>query len=126
LAAAPLAPPPPPQPAVPAEREFLIFFGFNRSVLTPQAMETVRQAATAAQQQGTAKIRVVGHTDRSGSLNYNKALSMRRADTVKKALVAEGVMGSAISIAGRGESQPLVPTADGAREAQNRRVQINF
>lgn len=122
----PLAPPPPPQPAVPVEREFLVFFGFNKSVLTPQALETVRQAATAATQMGTANIRVVGHTDRSGSLSYNKALSLRRAEVVKKALVAEGVMGSAISLRGRGESEPLVQTADGMREPQNRRVQITF
>lgn len=122
----PLAPPAPPQPAPPVEREFLVFFGFNKSVLTPQALETIRQAATAATQMGTANIRVVGHTDRSGSLNYNKALSMRRAEAVKKALVAEGVMGSAIGIRGRGETEPLVQTADGMREPQNRRVQITF
>lgn len=122
----PLAPPAPPQPAPPVEREFLIFFGFNKSLLTPQALETVRQAATAATQMGTANIRVVGHTDRSGSLTYNKALSQRRAEAVKKALVAEGVMGSAISLRGRGEVEPLVQTADGMREPQNRRVQITF
>lgn len=125
-AAAPQAPPSPPQPAPPVEREFLVFFGFNKSQLTPQALETIRQAATAALQQGTANIRVVGHTDRSGSLNYNRALSVRRAETVKKALVTEGVMGSAISLRGRGESEPLVQTADGMREPQNRRVQITF
>ena len=105
---------------------FLIFFGFNKSNLTSQALATVRQAATAAQQNGTAKIRVVGHTDRAGSLSYNKALSMRRAGTVKDALIVEGVMGSAIAIAGRGEDEPIVPTADGAREPQNRRVKITF
>jgi outer membrane protein OmpA-like peptidoglycan-associated protein len=106
--------------------EFLVFFGFNKSGLTPQAIETVKKAAVAATQLGTANIRVVGHTDRAGSVAYNKALSLRRADAVKKVLVSEGVMGSAISIAGRGEGQPLVPTADGVREPQNRRVQINF
>ncbi len=126
LRAVPMAPPAPPQPAAPAEREFLIFFGFNKANLTAQALDTVRQAATVAQQYGTAKIRVVGHTDRAGSLSYNKALSMRRAGTVKDALIVEGVMGSAISIAGRGEDEPIVPTADGAREPQNRRVKITF
>ena len=126
LAPVPVAPETPPQPVAPVEREFLIFFGFNKSALTPQAMETVRQAAVAATQPGTANVRVVGHTDRSGSLSYNRALSLRRAMVVKKALVSEGVLGSAISIAGKGESSPIVQTADGVREAQNRRVQINF
>jgi outer membrane protein OmpA-like peptidoglycan-associated protein len=41
-------------------------------------------------------------------------------------MVQEGVMGSAITLRGAGESDPLVPTADGVREPQNRRVQINF
>jgi len=126
LAAVPVAPAAPAQPAPPVPSEFLVFFGFNKSALSPQAMETVRKAAVAATQLGTANIRVVGHTDRAGSVAYNRALSLRRADAVKKLLVSEGVMGSAISIAGRGEGQPLVPTADGVREPQNRRVQINF
>lgn len=126
LVAPPIAPPAPPQPAAPVEREFLIFFGFNKSELTPQAMATVRQAAVTAQQQGTARIRVVGHTDRSGSLSYNRALSMHRAERVKSALVGEGVTGPSISISGRGESEPLVATADGVRESQNRRVKITF
>ena len=126
LAPAPVAPVTPAQPVAPTPSEFLIFFGFNKSSLTPQALATVRKAAVAATQLGTANIRVVGHTDRAGSVSYNKALSLRRADAVKKALVAEGVLGSAISIAGRGESEPAKPTADGVREPQNRRVQINF
>lgn len=119
-------PPRPPLPALPAEREFLVFFGFNSAKLSPQALETVRQAASAAMQLGTANIRVVGHADRSGRPAYNKALSLRRAETVKAEMVREGVMGSAIRLRGLGESQPLVQTTDGTREPQNRRVQIVF
>jgi outer membrane protein OmpA-like peptidoglycan-associated protein len=52
------------------------------------------------------------------------ALSLRRANAVKDSLVREGVPASAITVIGRGESNPLVPTGDGVREPQNRRVEI--
>ena len=65
-----------------------------------------------------------GHTDKSGPDDYNMALSLRRANTVKNALVSEGVPATAIAVVGRGETQPLVQTADGVREPQNRRVEI--
>lgn len=128
--AGPAAAPPPPPPAtpqpVPLEREFIVFFGFNRSDLTPQALGTIRQAVGSVHESGSAAIRVVGHADRAGSISYNKALSLRRARSVKKALIGEGVAGDAISISGRGESEPAVQTADGVREPQNRRVHISF
>lgn len=126
------APPPPPEPLppmlppAPEPREFLVFFRFNNATLTAAALATVQQAATAATQLGTANIRIVGHADRAGSPAYNKALSMRRAQAVRKVMVREGVMASAIMLRGVGESEPLVPTADGVREPQNRRVQITF
>ena len=128
--AGPAAAPPPPPPAtpqpVPLEREFIVFFGFNRSDLTPQALGTIRKAVGSVRDSGSAAIRVVGHADRSGSVSYNKALSLRRAQSVKKALIGEGIAGNSISIAGRGESEPAVATADGVREPQNRRVHISF
>lgn len=121
-----IEPRPPVLPPAPEPREFLVFFRFNNASLTPAALATVQQAATAATQLGTANIRIVGHADRAGSPAYNKALSMRRAQAVRAAMVKEGVMASAITLRGVGESEPLVPTADGVREPQNRRVQINF
>jgi outer membrane protein OmpA-like peptidoglycan-associated protein len=108
------------------EREFMVFFGFNQSGLTPEALATIKQVVGAVQASGSAAIRVIGHADRAGSIAYNKALSLRRAKSVKKALIVEGIDGSLILIAGRGESAPLVPTADGVREPQNRRVHISF
>jgi outer membrane protein OmpA-like peptidoglycan-associated protein len=71
-------------------------------------------------------VKLVGHADRSGSDTYNQALSLRRANAVKGALVREGVSESMIAVDGRGESEPMVPTADGVREPQNRRVNISF
>jgi outer membrane protein OmpA-like peptidoglycan-associated protein len=52
------------------------------------------------------------------------ALSLRRANAVKDQLVREGIPAANITVVGRGESQPLVQTADGVREPQNRRVEI--
>lgn len=119
-------PPPPPVAEVEVPREFIVFFGHNQSNLTPEAQEVVRQAAMAAKHFGNASITLVGHADRSGSDKYNDALSLKRAVSVKGALVSEGIADSAVSVSGKGEGDPLVPTADGVREPQNRRVHISL
>ena len=103
---------------------FMVFFDWDKSNLTDRAQVTIKQAAAAYKAKGGAQITATGHTDRSGSETYNMALSLRRANSVKDALVSEGVKASDISVVGVGEAQPLVPTPDGVREAQNRRVQI--
>jgi opacity protein-like surface antigen len=103
---------------------FMVFFDWDRSNLSPQALSTIKQAADAFKSTGKARITATGHTDRSGPESYNMALSLRRANTVKDALVRNGVPATAIAVVGRGESMPLVPTADGVREPQNRRVEI--
>jgi opacity protein-like surface antigen len=115
------APPPPPPPTTVS---FMVFFDWDRSNLSAQALNTIRQAAAAYKTKGNARITATGHTDKSGPENYNMALSLRRANAVKDALVREGVPATAISVVGRGEAQPLVQTADGVREPQNRRVEI--
>ena len=120
----PPPPPPPPEPQIP--REFIVFFGHNQADLTTEALEVVRQASEAAKQFGNAQISLVGHADRSGSNAYNDALSLKRAVNVKAALVKNGIADTAISVTAKGEEDPLVPTADGVREPQNRRVHISM
>ncbi|HSI02243.1 MAG TPA: OmpA family protein [Reyranella sp.] len=115
---------PPPAPAPAAAPSFMVFFDWDRSDLSAQALQTLQQVAAAYKQRGSARVTATGHADRSGPESYNMALSLRRANTVKDALVREGVPATAISVVGRGESQPLVQTADGVREPQNRRVEI--
>ncbi len=116
----PAAAPPPPPPAP----SFMVFFDWDRSNLSAQAMTTIQQAAAAYKTRGAARVTATGHTDTSGSETYNMALSLRRANTVKDALVKAGVPAASITTVGRGESGLLVKTADGVREPQNRRVEI--
>ena len=108
-------PPPPPPPPVAQTQAFMVFFDWDRSNLSAQAVNTVKQAAAAYKTRGSAQITATGHTDTSGPENYNMALSLRRANAVKDALVREGVPAQAISVIGRGESQLLVPTGDNVR-----------
>jgi OOP family OmpA-OmpF porin len=118
-----VAPPPPPPPQV-TPPSFMVFFDWDRSNLSDQALNTIRQAAAAFKSKGSARITATGHTDTSGPESYNMALSLRRANAVKDALVREGVPAQAISVIGRGEQGLLVQTGDGVREPQNRRVEI--
>jgi outer membrane protein OmpA-like peptidoglycan-associated protein len=122
------APPPPPPPQMPAKspKQFIVFFGFNKSNLTPEAMRVVEDAAAAAKEYGTASIVIIGHTDTSGSASYNIRLSLRRAQAVKDGLAANGIPASMISTSGRGETELMVQTGDGVKEPQNRRATIDL
>jgi len=105
-------------------RTFLVFFDFDRADLTDRARAIIAEAAQNAQRTGSARIEVAGHADRSGTPQYNQRLSERRAQAVAAELERRGVARSAMTIQAFGESRPLVPTADGVREPQNRRVEI--
>ncbi|MDO9501912.1 OmpA family protein [Falsiroseomonas sp.] len=121
-----VAPAPAPMPAAaPAPaRTYLVFFDFDRADLTDRARQIIGEAATNATGQGVTRIEVAGHADRSGSPQYNQRLSERRAGAVASELERRGIQRNNISVQAFGESRPLVPTADGVREPQNRRVEI--
>ena len=105
---------------------YIVFFEFDSAELTPEAMNIIGLAANAARQSGSCKITVTGHTDTSGSKAYNENLSQRRAQSVAAALISDGIAEGEIIVQWRGEAQPLVPTGDGVKEAQNRRVTIDM
>jgi outer membrane receptor protein involved in Fe transport len=124
--AAPAAyvPPPVQAPAVP--HSYLVFFDFNKSDLTPQAVTIVDQAAANAGPAHVTQLTVTGHTDTVGSDAYNMRLSRRRAESVAAELEKDGIASSEIEIVAKGKRDPLVPTKDGVKEPQNRRVQIVY
>jgi OmpA-OmpF porin, OOP family len=123
-------PPPPPAPAAmpapppAAPKVFIVFFDWDKDVVTPEGEQIIQQAADAYKAGAPVQLQVTGYTDRSGSPGYNQRLSERRANNVAKALAALGVPQSQMVVSGRGENDNRVPTAPGVREPQNRRVEI--
>jgi OOP family OmpA-OmpF porin len=121
---APAAMPAPPPPA--PERVFIVFFDWDKDTITPEGMGIIQQAADAHKAGASVQIQVTGYTDRSGSPGYNQRLSERRANAVAKALASLGVPQDQMVVTGHGENDNRVPTADGVREPQNRRVEITL
>jgi hypothetical protein len=113
-----------PPPAPEAARTYLVFFDWDRADLSNRARQIVAEAATASTHVQTTRIEVNGYTDLSGTAEYNQRLSIRRAKSVESELVRDGVAENEIAIHGFGENDPLVATAKGVREPQNRRVEI--
>ncbi len=136
--------PPPPQPAVvmppvaplgleqinpsagPAKQTFIVYFDLNRASLTAQGMRIADAAAAAFKQTAATHIEIAGFTDASGGRAYDENLSRRRAETVRDYLVRQGVPLSEMAVSWHGKSNERVATPDGAREPQNRRVEINI
>jgi hypothetical protein len=105
---------------------YVVLFGLDESRLDGAAQDVVAAAADEFRSTGSASISVVGHTDTSGNAAYNQALSERRVAAVTEKLIQFGVPPAAINGTGVGEDQPAVPTGDGVREEQNRRVDISI
>jgi outer membrane protein OmpA-like peptidoglycan-associated protein len=123
----PLHLPPPPVAQMPeAARAFQVFFDFNKADLTAAARQVIKAAANTAVSGNYIHLVVTGHTDTVGSAKYNQDLSERRALAVKGQLIADGLPEGDIATLGVGKTGLLVPTADGVREAQNRRATIEL
>jgi len=118
----PPPPPPPPPPAPPPP--YLVFFDWNSAVVGPSGREVIALAAQAFKAGAPVTVQVTGFTDTSGSADYNQRLSERRANAVAAVLVQDGVPQTNLVVTGRGENDLRVPTPNGVREPQNRRVEI--
>jgi outer membrane protein OmpA-like peptidoglycan-associated protein len=103
---------------------FTVYFEFDRDVLTAESLAQFNRIKAELAARPAPEIIVVGHTDRVGAVEYNDALSLRRAEIVRAALIATGIAPTQIESAGRGEREPAVATPDEVAEARNRRVEI--
>lgn len=122
--AAPVIPYPDIDIAEDTKPEQLTFqFGFDKSELTDQDKEVIKQHAKYLIDNPSTMIKIVGHTDHHGPKAYNEFLSKKRANSIAKILIEEGVAESQIQISAMANDEPLLDVAD---TRKNRRVELNY
>jgi outer membrane protein OmpA-like peptidoglycan-associated protein len=109
---------------VKANVDLKIPFEINSSTLKPQAVAQLEQLESALKKDSLSNYRfeVAGHTDASGAAEYNRQLSLRRAESVKRFLVDRGIERDRLETVGHGEEELLMP--DKPLHPDNRRVEI--
>ena len=104
-------------------RQETIYYEFDRGQ-SAETRSTIGRILDIGQYCNVGNIRVVGHTDSSGSAPYNLTLSQRRAKDARDELVRQGIDGARITSEGKGESELAVQTGDGVKEQLNRRTEV--
>ncbi len=111
-------------PKMPGQQDFIVYFDFNRANLSAEAMSMIAKASAFAKSTKSL-LKLRGHTDRSGSEEYNMGLSEERNESVILEMLNKNVEARIIRSTALGESEPAVPTPDGQRHPKNRRVEIS-
>ena len=115
------------QAAVPPDVKagpFTVYFAFDSADLDDAAAKVVAKIADSQRRTSASVVITAGHTDRAGSASYNTSLSKRRAEAVARALNGADVSRDNMVVEFFGENRPAVPTDDGERRPENRRVEI--
>ena len=101
-----------------------LLFAYDSDDITGDARTNLQNLAESLRNYSDTDVLIVGHTDATGSDNYNQGLSERRAAAAANFLASNGVTRTRVQTAGRGETEPIETneTADG--RALNRRVEI--
>lgn len=103
-----------------------VTFGSDQSDIRSDFYAVLNSVSIVLKEYDKTIIEVTGHTDSTGSDEYNQTLSQRRADNVGSYLKGQGVMGQRVLTQGFGESQPLADNATDTGRQQNRRVELRL
>jgi outer membrane protein OmpA-like peptidoglycan-associated protein len=104
----------------------IVYFRGGSTIINPDGQAGLRGFAQQALERlnGIRSIRIVGHSDRTGSRAARQRISLLRAQAVRDVLIASGVPARLLAASGAGDSQPSIETADRTREPMNRRVEL--
>ena len=101
-----------------------VLFDVDQAELKPDMLDTIDKMTTALTSVGIHGATVEGHTDSTGSAEYNQSLSERRAQAVKARMAGAGMAPAEVGAVGKGETDPIADNGTEDGRAQNRRVVI--
>lgn len=103
-----------------------LHFAFDSSVIPVSDYSEVEKLTKVMKENPPSKAIVIGHTDWSGSDEYNQKLSERRSQALKDKLVSNGIEAERISASGKGEKEPIATNKTREGRAQNRRIEVQL
>ncbi|HET7369926.1 MAG TPA: peptidoglycan-associated lipoprotein Pal, partial [Gammaproteobacteria bacterium] len=115
-----------PQPGEVRPEQNVVYFGFDQSDIQPEYTDLLTQTAAYLIAHPNQNVRLEGYTDERGTKAYNIALGDRRAQSVKRFLMLQGVSPDQIETVSYGEEDPADPAHDESAWAKNRRVVIAY
>lgn len=101
-----------------------LLYDFDSDVVKPQARSNLQSLAQSLDKYPGSDLLILGHTDSVGTADYNKRLSVRRADAAAEYLISQGVARSRIATGGLGEEEPIESNATAEGRSRNRRVEV--
>jgi outer membrane protein OmpA-like peptidoglycan-associated protein len=105
---------------------YRIYFKNGGMELTPESDQAIRAVMKASELRNPHEISISGHTDAVGSIEFNRTLSLKRAQEIASVLVSRGVKRDILEITYHGKENPLIRTPEGVAEPMNRRVEITI
>lgn len=108
----------------PISKKYILYFESDSTELLPDSKTFLPEVIDIIRQLNSFDISVNGHSDSTGSSEYNLELSLKRAFYIKDTLVKAGIDEKYITTTSHGEGNPLIPAEKGVAEPRNRRVEI--